>query len=189
MLYDVLCALISIADIVTDVMVTYEFYIKDRQTFFDIAISIFVISHVRFYCFCNTCTHPHTQNMAQVCSQCNICIIFWLQREMGTDRGIHWPFFKFPNFTHYFCNCKYKKVWQFLNNFFFLSNFLLRNCVLHFSNAYHAIHTPQTQQKNKNKKQVYLDQTFQAFHNFLNEFIFFCLIIYFLLGLCVSGGK
>ncbi|ETO06604.1 hypothetical protein RFI_30787 [Reticulomyxa filosa] len=45
-LYDLLNALISVADLITDVSVTYQFYVKGRKVYFVLASTILTLTHI-----------------------------------------------------------------------------------------------------------------------------------------------
>ena len=48
--FDILAALISISDVATDVIVTYNFYINDQMTFFGLSLTFIILAQLS-YCF------------------------------------------------------------------------------------------------------------------------------------------
>ena len=48
--FDILAAIISVSDVATDVIVTYNFYINDQMAFFGLSLTFIILAQLS-YCF------------------------------------------------------------------------------------------------------------------------------------------
>merc|ERR1740123_984429 len=71
--YDFSAAIISIIDVITDILVTYEFWKLGRKVYFGIAVSIFILAQ---FCYASLFTIAYGENLRRDRSRalCFMCI-------------------------------------------------------------------------------------------------------------------
>ena len=75
-LYDIMAIIISLADVTTDILITYEYYMLGYKVFFGISLSIICMAQLS-YCivFALKCMHP-SDGLAGFCTCCCFPVLF-----------------------------------------------------------------------------------------------------------------